>query len=95
MLVLGQFRELEAQTWLKLKLESSCIHCKHLEVKIHFSLGSICGQKYDKVPKSRLVADGPQIIATTYCSTRFFALDWIIRVLDPSMWPQTVATKPP
>ena len=30
-LVLGQYWELEAQTWLKLKLESSCIHCKHLE----------------------------------------------------------------
>ena len=74
MLLLGQYRELEAQTWLKLKLESSCIHCKHLEVKIRFSLGPIYGQKYAEVPKLHPVADWPQNTATTYCPTHFFGV---------------------
>ena len=73
-LVLGQYWELEAQTWLKLKLESSCIHCKHLE-HLKVKIGDFLGRrKYNEVPKLRLVADGPHITATTYCPTPDFCL---------------------
>ena len=72
--VLGQYLELEAQTWLKLKLESSCIQCNHLQVKIGDFLGPSYGRKYGEVLKLRLVADGPHITATTYCPTPDFCL---------------------
>ena len=72
---LGQYREYEAKTWLILKLEESCIQKKNPEFKIRFFGGSTHSPKYGKVSKIHRVAEGPQILATTYCPTRFLALD--------------------